>query len=304
MRGLTNTLLASVVGKNYALSKALWNRKQRRALRACAADPIINYQMGKVGSSTVQASLEARNPGCPVYHVHFLNPRRVAELENQRRHHFGTRRQRYLQRIWLYQFLYAEIQRRDRRWKLITLVRDPAARNVSTFFENLDVSADGDTGRYAVKSEYYGFETLVDLQAVEPLVELFFERLVHDRPLRYFDDEVKTVFGIDVFASEFPQQRGYQVINGEWADMLIIRLEDLDRVAGQAFGDFLGLADFRLQHANVAAGKTYAPLYKEFQRKLNPPADYLGNLYQSRFAQHFYSAEEIQAFRKKWAGNS
>lgn len=300
MRRLTKTVLSRLAGKHYRMSKALWKREQRGILNACPAQPIINYQMGKVGSSTIQASLEARKLPCPVYHVHYLNPLRVNQLEQQRRHHFGGEREGYLRRIWLYQFLYEEIQRRDRRWKLITLVRDPAARNVSTFFENLDVTPEKNTDRYTVKSEYYDFEVAVSLQAVQPLVALFFDRLVHERPLRYFDDEVKTVFGIDVFAGEFPRHTGYQILKAEQADLLIIRLEDLDRVAEPAFNEVLGLQSFRLQPANVSADKIYAPLYKAFQRQLNPPDAYLDLLYNSTFARHFYTDAEIQTFRSRW----
>jgi Putative capsular polysaccharide synthesis protein len=295
-------LLGRLAAKNYALSKTMWMRAQRQKLQECKAEPIINYQMGKVGSSTVQASLEARNPGCPVYHVHFLNPRRVSELESQRRKYFATGRYGYLRRSWLYQFLLEEIQRQRRHWKLITMVREPIARNISTFFENLDVKVEPGSTLYKVRSDYYGFDIDVDLNNVEPLTELFFDRLVHERPLRYFDDEVKTVFGIDVFASEFPQQEGYQILKGGNADLLVIRLDDLDRCAEQAFSDFLGIDGFRLRQTNVGGEKNYAPLYKEFQRKICLPQDYIERMYTSRYARHFYSQDELHQFAGKWGG--
>lgn len=293
-------MLRQLAERNYSMAQILWKRDQRKRLQRCEAEPIINYQMGKVGSSTVQASLEARNTGCPVYHVHFLNPIRVAELEDERRKHFGTDRHGYLKRSWLYRFLYEEIQKRDRRWKLVTLVRDPIARNVSTFFENLVVREKPGSESYTVSSDYYGLEIEVAVDNVHPLIELFMDRLAHDRPLRYFDDEVKTVFGIDVFASEFPRPDGYQIISGEQADLLVIRLDDLDRCAARAFSEFLGMDNFELRRTNVGSDKTYATLYKAFKRSFRASADYADRMYGAKFSSHFYDEAEIRAFRNKW----
>jgi len=293
-------LLRYLAEQNYYTARALWKRGQRQAMSACGGQPIINYQMGKVGSSTVQASLEAMNLDQPVYHVHFLNPERVRQIEQQRRKYFRTEKYALLRRPWLYQFLFEQIQKKDRHWKLITLVREPIARNVSTFFENLEVTKKPDSATYAVKSDYYDFNIEADPQNLDELIDLFFDRLVHERPLRYFDDEIKTVFGIDVFASGFPLDKGYSVYQGEYADLLLIRLEDLDKCANTVFKQFLGLDDFKLVQANIASDKVYAPLYKAFKRSVRFPEDYVREMYESAYARQFYSDEEIRGFRQGW----
>lgn len=293
-------LLRYLAEQNYYTARALWKRGQRQAMSAYGGQPIINYQMGKVGSSTVQASLEAMSLDQPVYHVHFLNPERVRQIEQQRRKYFRTEKYALLRRPWLYQFLFEQIQKKDRRWKLITLVREPIARNVSTFFENLEVTKNPGSAAYAIKSDYYDFNIEADPENLDELIELFFDRLVHERPLRYFDDEIKAVFGIDVFATEFPIDKGYSVYQGEYADLLLIRIEDLDQCANTVFKQFLGLDDFKLVQANIASDKIYAPLYKAFKRTIRFPEDYVRKMYESEYACQFYSDEEIRGFRQGW----
>jgi len=300
-----NSLLEYLAEKNYYTAKAFWKWGQRRALHAYSGQPIINYQMGKVGSSTVQASLLALGMDRRVYHVHFLNPVRVRQIEQQRRKYFRTERYGRLRRPWLYEFLYEQIMKKERHWKLVTLVREPIARNVSTFFENLEVTAKAEAAVYAVRSAYYGFDIEVALEKLDPLIELFFERLVHERPLRYFDDEIKTVFGIDVFDSEFPKDRGFRIYHGDNADLLLIRLENLDSCANSAFKAFLEIDNLALVNTNVATNKVYAPLYREFKRSICLPQDYVDRMYDSKYTRHFYSEEEIQQFRNRWtAGQS
>ncbi|MGV6806943.1 MAG: putative capsular polysaccharide synthesis family protein [bacterium] len=297
---IIKTILRAPFDRNYYLSKAMWKRGQRKRLNACNGVPVINYQMGKVGSSTVQASLEKHLPGCPVYHVHHMNPRRVKSLERDRRRYFGTERIGYLRRPGLSEFLLEEIRRGNRRWKLVTLVREPVARNVSTFFENLQVTRVDGAGVFRVLSDYYGFEACVALDDLGVLIEYFHERLVHERPLVYFDDELKAVFGLDVYDEPFPRGQGFQIIHGETADLLVIRLEELDQCAPNAFDSFLDIKDFSLCQTNLGDAKDYAPLYRAFKEQIRLNPAYLDKMYDSRFALHFYSPEELHHFRRKW----
>lgn len=291
-------LLRYFAEKNYFTSKALWKRGQRQLIHAYSGQPIITYQMGKVGSSTVRASLATLDSDRPVYHVHFLNPERVREIERQRRKYFRTEKFTLLRRPWLYEFLYEQIRTENRHWKIVTLIREPIARNMSTFFENLEVTEKPNSTKYAVKSDYYGFDIEVDVKQVDPLIELFFDRLVHERPLNYFNDEIKYVLGIDVFECAFPRDKGYMVYRGNNVDLLLVRLEDLDRCASTAFKEFLSIDDFSLAQANIASKKIYAPLYKEFKRKIHFSETYVNRMYESRYTRHFYSDEEIDDFRR------
>jgi hypothetical protein len=269
-------------------------------------DPVVLYQMGKVGSKTIQRSLEALNLDRPLYHVHFLQPERVRKIERERQKYLGTEKEGLLRHVWLYQYLNRQMARGldGKRWKVVTLTREPIGRNISTFFENLDVTPLDAGRRYQIQSDYYGFEIVLEIENVDELIELFFERLYHDRPLVFFDEEIKGVLGIDVFAGPFPTARGYQIFERERADVLLIRLENLNGCATNAFGEFLGLEGFTLVNANIGSQKIYAPLYERFKRSIVLPQSYVERMYGSKYMRHFYSPEEIARFRSKWRTKS
>ena len=109
----------------------------------------------------------------------------------------------------------------SKRWDVITLVRDPVARNVSLFFEKLEVPIG-----------YDWFERRKQLSDGELLAELgpLFEEHVLDPgglarldvdPLHWFDLEMAPVFGVDIFATPFSPERGWQIYEGERARLLL-----------------------------------------------------------------------------------
>ena len=122
----------------------------------------------------------------------------------------------------------------------------------------------------------------------------------HDSPLVFFDQELKKIFGIDVFANEFLKSKGYEIYENEKAHVLLIRLEDLNACIKKAFKDFLNIDDFTLDNTNIGAEKVYAPIYKKFKETVVMPHSYLDKFYNSTYVRHFYDEAEIQKFRDKW----
>ena len=125
----------------------------------------------------------------------------------------------------------------------------------------------------------------------------------HDRPLNWFDDEMKTVFEIDVFSPDNLCHRDHNtfVYKRGNVDLIVLRLEDIETTVPQALRAFLSLDDFSLTKANLARDKDYGRAYREFRKGLQLPAEYLTRMYQSKFARFFYSASEIDRFRKYWS---
>ena len=107
-------------------------------------------------------------------------------------------------------------------------------------------------------------------------------------------------FGIDVYATPFPHNRGYKIYPGtSQANLLLIRLEDLKECVEQAMQEFLGLKDFSLYNTNTTSEKDFAELYRAFNQ-LPFPAEYVEERYKTQFARHFYSDEELDNFTKRW----
>ena len=295
--------LLTLAQRNYFFAKYYFMFKRRTELKRYGRAPVVIFQMGKVGSTSIKRSLQALNPDMAIYHSHLLSKERIAETEKKRKKFFRTERVSYLKRPWMNQFLRKEIGRKQggRKWKVITLTRDPIARNVSTFFENLEVQAIDTNGAFEIRSDYYDIlRSVVTLDDMHLLVDLFFNKLRHESPLEFFDRELKGIFGVDVYASEFPKSRGYHIYRSTQADVLLIRLENLNTCAREAFKEFLGIDNFTLKSENVGLQKIYAPLYKKFLDSITWPESYLDKFYESKFMKHFYTQNEIKGFRENW----
>lgn len=287
----------------YPSAKAMYMWRMGRAYNRYDHGPVLVLQMGKVGSKSVQAGLEARILDRPIYHAHFLSRERTARTEKQRRKFFRSDRHSYLMRPWLNQFLLQTFteQKDNHSWKLITLTREPVGRNISAFFENLDVVPCKTDGEFEISSDYYQIKpTTVSVEDTDTLAQLFFDRAQHDSPLRFFDREIKDIFGIDVLGSGFPIEKGYGIYRAARVDLLVLKLESLADCAGAAFDEFLGIDDFKLINRNIGAKKVYAPLYDAFKQNAIIDSDYADTLYNSEYMHTFYSDGEIAAARANW----
>ena len=93
---------------------------------------------------------------------------------------------------------------------------------------------------------------------------------------------------------------GYEIREEKDVDVLVIRLENFDDCAAEAFKEFLDIDDWTSVDANLGSRKAYADLYQAFKDSVVFPKAYLDRMYSSRFVQHFYNEEEIEGFRVKW----
>jgi len=251
-------------------------------------EPILVWQMGKVGSSTVLASLKQAVHKAPAFHVHLLSDTLLKKGELYKRS-IKEGNRAYLYNICLRRTLDASLSS-GQKWKIISLVRDPVGRNLSSFFQNLDL--------------YYPEMTKHNLNgedhSVEVLVNSFLRTFDHDRPLEWFDCEIRDLLGLDVYAEEFPKAAGFKIYKKEHFDLLLLRMEDLDRVAQEAFSEFFELSDFQLIRKNVGSEKKYADIYRDVKNQIILPSEYLDRCYHSKYGRHFYADEELGGFRTKW----
>lgn len=292
IRATGKRFVVSIIGEDRYM-------RQRAARQINSGKPLLLvHTMGKVGSTTIAASLKARGlrRSMTIYQPHFLSDEGIAFAEALAISRAGswdklTKKGRagYLRN----RLLNEELRRlRDTggRVKAITVVRDPLATNISGLFHNYRWWPAGlKTGCETPTAECLG--------AVE---RYFLDHYTHDVPDTWFDMEVKAVYGIDVFAEPFDAARGYAVYRNAFADVLVLKLERMNECAADAMRDFLGLENFRLVESNTADDKDYADIYAAFRRQVALPESYLDRMYASRVARHFYTPEEIAAFRRKW----
>lgn len=274
-------------------------------------DPVLIYQMGGVGSSSIRNSLfRSRDPRTRLVlmsHEFFgvkdrdpaiieiepeLQGRVVREIEEDRRFFSALpllRKAGWLFRKKMYtERIFKAYVQTGRPLKVITLVREPVAANVSLYFQVF--------GRYAgTNSRPADFD-------IDELTRIFVDHYMHFRPLTWFDAELKRTLGIDVYQHPFPAETGYKTISSNNIDLLIVRCELDDTSKARAISDFIGLNDFEITRSNIAANKPYAARYAEFKEHLQLPEPLLDNIYMSKYARHFYTEDERKIFRAHWRG--
>lgn len=292
LRATGKKLVVSLIGEDRYM-------KQRAARQIARGKPLLLvHTMGKVGSTSVAASLKSRGikRTMTMYQPHFLSEEGLDFAEKLAISRAGswqnlTKKGRagYLRNRLLNQEL-RRLRESGGRVKVITMVRDPLATNLSGLFHNyrwwpaeLKAQCDPPSAECLAAVERY-----------------FLEQYTHDVPDTWFDMEVKSLYGIDVFDEPFDKDRGYAIYRNEFADVLLIKLEKLNECAAGAIHEFLGIEDFRLEETNVAEDKDYAAIYQAFRKQIALPDSYLDRMYSSRVARQFYSPEEIAAFRRKW----
>jgi hypothetical protein len=280
--------LWKVIGPPVHGTREMVAHYRRKLLYRHLKSPILIYQMGKVGSLTLLASLRKLQLPVPVMHCHVLNNLEAIEehFRGARENHAGP-----VKAIANGRKVLEELAGNPKKkWDVITLVRDPIARNISHFFHIIT-------------------EIIPDIEErrqngtirLEELVRVFLETEEASMvPRIWFDEQMKPVFGVDVFETPFPHDQGYQIIKKGRFRLLIIRLEDLNACVGLAIRHYLRVKEMAIINVNVAENKGYADLYREFLRTVRLPDEYVNAVYGTQYARHFYTPVELQAFRERW----
>ena len=261
-----------------SLRQNLWNLNKNKL--------ILIYQFGRVGSTTVYNSL--KTVGMNVYKIHWLNRDLLKKhLKEKQLKNRDSYLHIYLSEVaFLNRCLEKGLD--QKKLKLISLVREPVARNVAAFFRQF-------LFRFAHKSN-------TNQITCENLRDLFQKNWIkHDVPLIWFDMEMKPIFKIDVYSEEFSKSKGYKIYTGDHPDLLLIKLEKLNKCASEAFKEFLGIDGIILQNANLERDGPYYSLYRKFTSSKTLPRSYIEKMYNSKYAKHFYTEEELNIFRKKWS---
>lgn len=238
-----------------------------------AGEPVFIYQMGKVASSSIYESLKEQ--GLCVFHAHVLNFPKDKAIP--RGFEWSIKEGKRLR---------SRLIDRGIPLKIITLTRDPIARNISAYFQNLD----------AIHQERDVHEKV----SIEGLISTFLAEYDHAIPLTWFERELRDVTGINVYDHEFPKDKGFQVIERGTIRALIMQVELTNDVKLRLIREFIGHPGFSLKERNIASAKHYSAQYKEFVRRIKLPQEYVERLLESKYARHFYSDSDRARFREKW----
>lgn len=215
--------------------------------------------MGKVASSSIFDSLTKQYPGT-TGHAHHIGP------DN-----------------WHSEELY-NWAKEGNQLKIISPIREPIGRNISAFFQSLD--------------DYTGIRFKKSNLEIDQLIDIFLNEYKHDRPLTWFDDNIKKHFGIDVYASDPRQWHRHLHIRQHKPANTSVTLDDA--IKEKAIRAFLSFPSFTLNNRNIGTDKEYKKVYKEFVNSIRLPDSYLLKMKESKYFSHFYTDNEMDEITSKF----
>lgn len=226
---------------------------------------IIIYQMGKVGSSSLENSIK----GSIHTHMFFGNSPCHVHLRQRRS---GIKK--YSGKIG--DAIKVTALKRRKIIKIITPIRDPADRNISMFFQDLAHWIYFHTGKGNHDSRFEGDDYLKTV---------FKESFDHEYALNWFDIEFRRLTGIDIYSYPYDKEKGIATINKGKFSVLVLdsnKIEDniplIEEFAQQKI---------TLKNTNTAERKWYGDIYKKFKSEFDIE-HYREKLKTHKFYKKFY----------------
>lgn len=235
----------------------------------------VVYTFGKVGSTATAHAL--REAGVETHAIHSLAPhvlkrqmRSALQADTLPLHH-----------VLLSALHRPRLRRRPPKTWFITLVREPVAVRLASFFENLPHRTDG----------------LGPESSEQVLARTFMDEVKLDYQLGWFDREFKVQLGIDIMAHPFDRAARALVIPEE--RVLVMRADCPDAEKSRLLTEIIG-RPVTVARQNVGAEKPYAAAYAALKGQIRFPAERLDPIYGSQHVRHFWTEAEIEGFRATW----
>lgn len=229
---------------------------------------ILIYQMGKVGSTSLERSI----PGA--VQLHSLYGRPPCHL------HEKKLRESVVGRVWIMfrdAFSRFAINRRP-RIRIITLIRNPLDRNISMFFQDLV---------FWVREYVENYKPDTREEGDDFLIEAFYKTFDHYYFERWFDNELKRFTGIDLLDVASEQSEVFRVQKGKF-DILFLRMETLASGEAEALLEEYCGERIHLTTDNAGENKWYADVYRRVKSAIYSDIAYQADLQKTRFSQVLY----------------
>lgn len=237
------------------------------------------YTMGKVASSSIYATLSYNFPLIPIFHAHVLSPHRIHKSPDVYQKHAPILQ--YLQK------------NTTKKIKIITLVREPIARGMSSFFENPHRQ-----GVVAAQLPNYTPAQIFDL-----ITQNNQDQNSQNFTTAWFDVEFQPFTNFNIYQHLFDTEKGYAMYEHENMSILVLKVEQLHSTWQPALSQFCNYNFKKMVDTNETQQKLQTNLYKAVKQAYKLPAERLQALYSTPYMQHFYTPTEIEQFTKQWQLN-
>jgi hypothetical protein len=258
---------------------------------AVKGDLVLIYQMGKVGSQSVESTLRRCLPKTIIARPHYISAE-MATLRRGRMHTIRSEEHKVSSTLQVEEAdrLREIIALRRRRkllvpWmpkiNIISAVRDPVGLRLAGIFQN--------------HANKFPDLSKVNAKVCEELLPNADRGVLEN----WFDRELLGVCGVDVYAKPFPHEQGYVICENAHARVLVYRFENIGKLS-EMLAEFLRIPPPEIIRENIGAEKAYSSIYAEVKKTIHLPDEFLEKMYSSKLAQHFYTDAERAEFRKRW----
>lgn len=237
--------------------------------------PVL-YTMGKVASSSLTAGFN--RAGLPCHHIHNLNLEVLLALAKPSID-AGCLPLKHVSQSMAHKQDYRE---HPEQFLFISLARDPIARNISAFFQNLYISEQ----KSGEKSD------------VNTLLKEFNSAYPHTLPLLWFDKQFREHLDIDIYQHDFDKHKKYLYLPTK--NTLLFRIDcprsDKEKILSKLFKRSIFIPKI-----NVGARKDYSERYKAFKANAKFDEKFLNQTYNSDYCRYFWTEQERAEMRDSWA---
>jgi len=268
---------------------------------------LLIYQMKKAGSQTIEASLSRVGLKRQIFRIHFMSQANSDIMRNYIAAKifpadYRNSMQRQIEEslflnnvVWIKKLLYRMNLNRKNKLYLIVGLREPVGALLASLFQNYQI--------------YFEDLEQVTLQSVH---DIFIGSSIRSSELssysksevnfiqNWFDTELKSVIGIDVYDQPFPYKNGYVIRENNFAKVLIYRFENIKNLQSILEEFFNIKLEEGLSNRNFSTNKDYGEIYSIVKNKLTLPMNYLDKIYDTKFARYFYTVDEIKKFKEHW----
>lgn len=245
---------------------------------------LLIYSIGKVGSSTVYNSFKkSKHSFSPVFHIHSLNPKRI---EEQKEYYRKSVRKSVPFHLLQSTVIAEELDNYKGHLKVFTLIREPIGRELSSVFQD---SFNFTKSKEISKSLFIK----VINKKLASLIEMLPEH-------EWFERELKTVLGIDIYKLNFNVDLGYSIFKNNKLDFVLVRLENLNDSYSEWMKKLFNECDkVEMTTINESKDKFYDESYQMLKDEVVISHKDFSKIIKYDFIQTFYP-DFINEIKIKW----
>ena len=280
-------------------------------------NPIIFvYQMGKAASASIRSGIDKTGLGhISTHHISENNLKYYLQVIQNASPNYAECVRRYLHHVEKGNWFRNRIMNRTGNLKIITTFREPISYFISAFFQNYEPFFEkriqevhgvisSDTVIKYIEKHINEVENYQDMSLdhvfskYEHPAERNFFFLIWNST-HWFQSELEENYKItpDMFLNS---SKGPYIYRDEDIEILVLRFGDFSHWE-ESIQSFLGAQEFKLPRENMGENKSYSSIYNDVRTRINYPSYYLEAMMESQYTKAFFSSEEIQDIRAKYA---